>query len=484
MQTKLRPERWGLKTSQSGELMVGNHGVVSLAKKYETPLHIVNERRLASTAKKFVEDVSASYPSKVSVYYALKCNSVPAIVDTIRSAGLNAEVMTEYELDLAINLGFTREQIIVNGPCKTDAFLLKCLKKNVRLIIVDSLQELEAINSLAGTLGTRSNILLRVNPDYSPRSVNRGTATGSRSCAFGLDMKSGELRIACMRLREMSSVNFLGLHMHIGTGIRDPQDYVRALHCLKPAIHETSAYGFRIRILDVGGGFASTMTREFTTLEMLAYQVSGHLHQQTDDGIISISDFANAISRVVQTCFAREDMPELLFEPGRCIAGPNQFLLLTVHRTKRREGVGTWLITDGGLSTVTLPTYYEHHEIFLCNDVNRSRTERVTLIGPACFAGDVIYKNKIMPEVEPGEVIAIMDSGAYFTMLESSFGFPRPAILAINGAECRIIRARETYEDMISRDIFEEEDKYEIRDHEKHIFARVGYGLSTACRNV
>jgi diaminopimelate decarboxylase len=474
MQANVSPERWGLKASTSGELMVGNHGVVSLAKKYGTPLHVVNERRLAATARKFVGEVTAAYTAKVSVYYALKCNSVPAVVETIRSAGLSAEVMTEYELDLALNLGFSGKQIIVNGPCKTDDFLVKCLKKNVRLIMVDSLQELNALDSLTRMLGVNVDVLLRVNPDYVPHHMNKGTATASRrSCAFGLDLKSGEVRLAFAQLWNMKAINFLGLQIHIGTGIRDPQDYARALRRLKPTIDEAFHNELPIRILDVGGGIASMTTREFTTSEMLAYQAFNHLPERIHDNSVGIPDFAHAISVEVQNCFAGHDLPELLYEPGRCIASPNQFLLLTVHRTKTRKGVGTWLMTDGGLSTVTLPTYYEHHEVFLCNDVTRPKTGRTTLIGPACFAGDIIYKNKLMPHVYPGEVIAIMDSGAYFTALESSFGFPRPAILAINGANCRIIRARETYKDMISRDIFEEEP-YEIRNQEKHIFSLAG----------
>ena len=151
--------------------------------------------------------------------------------------------------------------------------------------------------------------------------------------------------------------------------------------------------------------------------------------------------------------FAGSALPELLFEPGRCIASAAQLLLLTVHRVKERPGAGRWLIADGGLSTVTLPTFYEYHEILLCNDVFRPAVSRATIIGPACFAGDVVYRNKRMPEIRPGEVIAVMDSGAYFTALESSFGFQRPPVVAVNGAVCKLVRTRETLEEMSGRDI-------------------------------
>jgi diaminopimelate decarboxylase len=100
-----------------------------------------------------------------------------------------------------------------------------------------------------------------------------------------------------------------------------------------------------------------------------------------------------------------------------------------------------------------MPTYYEYHEVFLCNDVNRPRTEKVTIIGPVCFAGDVVYKNKPMPQVHPEEVLAVMDSGAYFTALESSFGFPHPAVAAVSSGHHALIRRRESFKDMTQRDV-------------------------------
>jgi diaminopimelate decarboxylase len=126
-----------------------------------------------------------------------------------------------------------------------------------------------------------------------------------------------------------------------------------------------------------------------------------------------------------------------------------------VNGIKRRPGVGTWATTDGGLSTVSMPTYYECHEVLLCNDVRRPADEEVTLNGPACFAGDILYKNILMPTLHVGDTLAVMDSGAYFTAMESSFGFPRPAIVAVDGADVHLIRTRETYDEMIARDILD-----------------------------
>jgi diaminopimelate decarboxylase len=127
--------------------------------------------------------------------------------------------------------------------------------------------------------------------------------------------------------------------------------------------------------------------------------------------------------------------------------------MLKVHRIKKRNNK-KWLITDGGLGTITMPSYYEYHEIFLCNNCNRTVKGKVTITGPCCFASDIVYKNKIMPEVNEGDVLALMDAGAYFVALESSFNFPKPAILSVQKNECKLLRRRETFKDMFSRDQF------------------------------
>jgi len=463
MMKQLQPNDWGLETAQNGELVVAGCKAIDLSSAYGTPLHVINEERLGLTARRFLESARAAYRGSVSVHYPFKCNSLPAVLDTVKRAGMAAEVMTPFELHLATRLGYSGSDIIVNGPCKTEGFLRECLDLSVRFVIVDSLEELAILQRLAAAAGCSVDILLRVNPDYIPRGMNRGSATGSRTgCAFGLDWKGGEIEVALDMLIRSRAARFRGFHFHIGTGISRPRDYAAALGCLPNIVGQARARGLSVRVLDVGGGIASPTSREFTSFEMLKYQALGILPElRRPRRAAALDDFTGAISRMVEQVFFDDELPELIYEPGRCIASQNQFLLLTVHRVKRR-GNATWLITDGGLGTVTLPTFYESHEVFLCNDIRRDRKSNATIIGPACFAGDVVYRNKKMPEVNPGEVLAVMDSGAYFNALESSFGFPRPAVVAVRRGTHSLVRRRETYEEMTERDILISETKEEV----------------------
>ncbi len=451
------PEAWGQHAFPGGELAIGNHCLTGLAEEYGTPLHVINEKLLMKNAGAFSAAALRSYRGRSSVCYAMKCNSVPAVVDTVLRGGTGLEVMTEYELLLALHLGCPAGSIIVNGPCKTPRFLDRCVEAGVRFVIVDSIAEMRTLDERSLQRGARMDILLRVNPDYTPGGMNRGTATGSRrGCAFGFDLTGGEVEGALDELPRLQGIRFLGFHVHIGTGVRHPGDYARAFRCLGLLKKIAAERGLRVQVIDAGGGFAAPFTREFGTKEFLLYQAFGILPAPPEDHACPGPEaFISVIAEAVERCFGADEIPELIFEPGRCIASAAQFLLLTVHYVKDRPGAGRWLIADGGLSTVTLPTFYEYHEMFLCNDVTRPRTVRSTITGPACFAGDVIYRNKLMPEVGPGDVLALMDSGAYFTAMESSFGFPRPAIVAVNGASCRLVRARETFDDMVSRDVLD-----------------------------
>jgi diaminopimelate decarboxylase len=452
----LPPETWGLNENHLGELTIGGCSTVKIARHYGTPLHVVDENRLGKTARDLRQVFKSIYPGKVSVNYAFKCNSIPGVAEKVKQSGLKAEVMSSFELSLARRLGFQGEDIVVNGPCKTEPFLFQCLKNDVRFIVVDSIEEFEVLFRISHSMEKSMKILLRINPNFVPRGMNQGAATGSRKgCAFGLDLRGDEVYRLLNKLHEDPLLKFKGFHFHIGTGIRHPGDYHRALLQIKPLIQKIQKEGLRIEVFDVGGGFAAQTTRELTTCEMILYQSCERLPSSVKlESQVTFQGFANAVSKGMRALFADCELPELIVEPGRCIASSSQILLLTVHRIKDRPKIRKWLITDGGLGTVSMPTYYEYHEMFLCNDINRPRTEKVTIIGPVCFAGDVVYKNKLMPEVNTGEVLAIMDSGAYFNSWESSFGFPRSAVVAVSDGKHRLLRHRETFSEMTCRDYF------------------------------
>jgi diaminopimelate decarboxylase len=446
------PSVWGLTVDADNLLCLGTHTLQSLAAEYGTPLHVVDGDRLIASARRLVTTAREAYPGTASLHFAMKCNGVPGIVSMVRRAGFRVEVMSPLELSTARLAGYAGREIIVNGPGKKEEFLRECLREHVRFIVVDSLEEIDRLATLARNASTTVDVLLRVNPDIVPSGMNAGSATGSRTgCAFGLDLKGGEVHPAMKRVLECDTLRLSGFHLHIGTGIRTPSDYLPAVRVLADLFREAFRIGGTPTVLDVGGGFASPASREFTSNEMLMYQAFGRLPRL---GSLSPAPdvFIRSIAAAVKQLFTGDRLPELIFEPGRAITGPYQLMLLSVLAVKHRPGVGTWLITDGGLGTVSMPTYYEVHEVFPCSGPLRRRTETVTILGPGCFAGDIVYRSKQLPPVNAGDVLTLMDTGAYFTALESNFGHLRPAIVSIEDGSVHEIRRRETFEEAVGRD--------------------------------
>ena len=304
-------KEWDLEASDHGELIIGGCNTIQLRDVYGTPLHVVNEARLKKTAEDFLETMKLRYSGKISVHYAFKCNPVPGIIKVIRNAGINAEVMSEYELMLALKLGYSGNEIIVNGPYKTDRFITACLENAVRFINVDSLSELERINGLCTELNRNAEVLFRINPDFVPSGMNKGSAAASRSGSpFGLDLKGGEVNRALTMIKEMKRIRFRGFHFHIGSGIQNTDDYRKVLSGLKNILNDAENAGLSVDVMDVGGGLGVPGSREMTTLELLKYQAFDLLpFSKLSDKNISFSNFADSVVSGVLDLFRNKKDP-------------------------------------------------------------------------------------------------------------------------------------------------------------------------------
>ena len=445
-------EDWGFSRNERNELVIGGVSAVDLAQEYGTPLHVVDEGLLRLGARSLRQAFEQLYP-EVELFYALKCNSVAALARTIFDEGFGAEVMSEFELLLARHLGMPATRIVLSSPNKSDPLLEEAVKHGVGTIVVDSLSELSRLERIGAQRRMEIQVLLRVNPDFVPSRMSAVANEGSRKASvFGLDLRGGELAAAFERLRQSKHLRYAGLHAHIGSGLRCPNDYRHAFRRIKNAFKHAQAAGFVTRIFDYGGGFGVPTSKGFTTLEFLSYQGLGCLPQLEVTPLV----FAPAVCQPIKEFCHRENLPlpKLYLEPGRAIAAPPQILLLTVGVVKDRPGAGKWLITDGGAGTCAFPLYYEYHEIFVANDLDAPRVEKVNMIGPA-FLANWIYRNKKMPSLKPGDIIAIMDAGAYFLALEANFGFPRTPVVMVSNRKPQLVRRRETLEELAARDLID-----------------------------
>lgn len=452
----LRIEDWGFTAAEDGALVVGGCVASDLASEYGTPLHVIDEIGLTNRARKLRDSFTAAYPGKMTPYFAMKANNTPGVVRLVLNQGLQPEVATPYEWELARRLGKAPEAIMVNGPNK-GILLDIAAQEGAGLIVVDGPQELATLERRCRQAATSARVLIRINPNVVPRGMNRASATGSRKqSVFGFDAVSGEVPAALHRLARSTDLEFAGFHCHVGTGIQRSQDYVRPLEIVFEYVAFARQLGLNPDVVDIGGGFGVATSRELDTVEFLMYQALGRLPKPPEPKRFPpIEDFATTVAETItKECVRRNlDLPRLLIEPGRSIVSGAGLLLLTVGTLKPRDGVGTWVITDGAAGTVAFPLFYEYHEVFLTRAPQAQRERLYTMVGPVCFSADWIYRNKRMPPIEPGDVLAVCDAGAYFTVQESNFGFPRPAIVAVRDGEARLLRRRETFDDMVARDV-------------------------------
>jgi diaminopimelate decarboxylase len=361
------------------------------------------------------------------------------------------EATTEFELRLALDAGLPPARIVDGGVHKTGRLVESAAKLEVMGVVVDSLRELARLAVLSEPLGGPLPVFLRVKTARTPRRADRGGVTSARSEGFrGMDVASGELVEALDRIRSSPALRYVGPCCCVGVDLRDsatPRRFIdlvaRTLALARERKLETTHVYF-------GGGFATSTSREMSIGELLLYQ-GGYRLPSSRPETEALPELARALVALLPQ--SRSRPPHLLVEAGRYVTGPAQMLLVTAQGVKRRRGIPPWIITDGGAGTVAFPLYYEIHEVVNCSRADSRPLGPVTMVGPVCYSTDWIYRNKVMPPIEPGDVIAVLDTGAYFSVTERGFGFLRPAAVGVSNGGVHVLRRRETPEDVVRRDV-------------------------------
>lgn len=435
----LHPDNWEAGIGPSGHLVIGGCDTVELAREFGTPLHVVDHARLRKNLDSFAAAFRKHYP-KVEVGYSYKTNPLPGVLRALHDFGAWGEVISHFELWLALELGVPPEKIVFNGPGKTLAGLELAVARGVSIINVDNEDEIDAIARLSREHGRRQRVGVRVI-----------TSVGWSS-QFGLSIHSGAALHAFERIRGHAHLEAAGLHLHLGTGIRDVALYVQAVReVLEFAKALRSRLGAEMQMLDLGGGFGVPTVRPFTEWD-LRLMAAGHRPRAMEvSAAAPIEEYGRAIGQIVSEHYASGEMPLLFFEPGRAVTSSAQTLLLEVLAIKPASGGRFSVICNGG-KNITMPLGYEYHEIFAAGYAEGKGELCYDLFGPLCHPGDVLMKGKLLPRLQVGDFIAVMDAGAYFVPNEMNFSNPRPAVVMAERGDASLIRSREAFEALVARD--------------------------------
>jgi len=403
---------------KKGVLHCEDVSLEKLAFEYGTPLFVYSLASLRQACRAYVNSFKAFSPV---VAYSVKANPSLAILQSLAAEGAGADIVSGGELFKAMKAGIPADRIVYAGVGKSAAEMAAALEAGVLLFNVESLAELELLNQTAAQLGKRAPVAVRVNPDVDPRTHSYIT-TGKKESKFGLDIKAAVE--AYQRMRQMPHIEPAGVHCHIGSQITTLPPFLQAAEKVARLVGELKGLGIPLKWFDLGGGLGITYN---------------------DETPPAIGEMAAAVAP-----FIAETGCRLIVEPGRSIVGPAGTLLASVLYIKETP-IHRYVITDTAMNDLVRPSLYDaYHPIELVR-LESGREEQICeIVGPICETGDFLAKGRPLASPKSGDILAIGGAGAYGYAMSSNYNQrPRAAEVLVDGARHRLIRRRETYDDLM-----------------------------------
>jgi diaminopimelate decarboxylase len=420
--------------NKEGHLVIGGCDAVDLAAEFGTPLYLFDEFSLRSRCAEFNAEFGQRYRD-TTVIYACKAFINRALAVILSEEGLGLDVVSGGELGIAQSVGFSLDKVYFHGNNKSAGELMLALKWHIGRIVVDNFHELSLLAGMAEEQGSVVDILLRLSPGVEPHT-HKYIATGVVDSKFGFPLLRGEE--AVVQTMSAPHLNLVGLHFHIGSLIFEVEPYQEAIEVILDFAAEMQhKHGFELRELNVGGGFAIQYT--------------------LDSPAPPISAYAEVIaSRVITKCRQLNlALPRLIIEPGRSIVGPAGVALYTAGAVKDIPRVRCYVSVDGGMADNIRPALYgAKYEAVVANKMLAQEAKRVTIAGKFCESGDILIRDIALPSVSGGDIIAIPGCGAYCLPQASNYNASlKPAIVLVNKGKPRLIRRRETFDDLTKCDL-------------------------------
>ena len=414
-------------TIQNGRLYINGKDCVALAETYGTPLYVTSEDRVVEQLGNYKKALVSRYP-KVQVLFAAKANCNLALMRALAQKGAGADVFSAGELYLALEAGMRPENLLFNGSSKTPADLRLAVEKGVK-VTVDSLDELHQLDAAAKTAGKTAEISFRVNPALKVPTHPK-IATGLATSKFGIPHK--EIPAAYREALACRNIKPVGLHCHIGSQILDIDPFARAAEVMVRIAKELTDMGVNLEFIDLGGGL-------------------GIPYRHDTDPAPTPEDYAAKVVPIfkagVEACGIT---PELWVEPGRSLVADSTVLLTRVNSVKSAHK--RFANVDAGFNLLVRPVMYDaYHEVIVANKADRDLTAEYTVTGPICETGDILATDRKLPELIAGDIIAVLDAGAYGFAMSSQYNFrPRCPEVLIRGSETALMRRGETVGDLMA----------------------------------
>lgn len=425
-------------TYRDNKLFCEDVPVDAIGDEVGSPVYIYSKQTLLD---RYTALAAAFSGIDTTICFSVKSCSSLGILGVLKETGSSFDIVSGGELHRVLKAGGDPSKVVYAGVGKTDAEIRFALEQGILMFNVESEAELENINSIAGEMNISAPVALRLNPDVDPKT-HRHTTTGKKENKFGLDLERAGSIVDDMS--KYPSATLKGLHVHIGSPVNSTQPYADALDKVLAFIDQHADGCQPVEYINCGGGF-------------------GLLYDQ--ESVPEFDTYAAAIVPRVE-----KSGRKLIIEPGRSIAGNAGILVSSVQYVKS-NGEKTFVIVDAAMNDLIRPTLYEaYHRIWPTEsdcpppqhgvsggstlEGSTSVLVRSDIVGPVCESGDTFAKDRTMPRLTSGDRLAFFSAGAYgFTMASNYNSRPRPAEVLVEGDQWRVIRKRETWEDLTAHEI-------------------------------
>lgn len=423
--------------NSAGHLTIGGVDALKLAHDYGTPLIVYDVDQITDQVAKFkrvFEDNDIDY----AVSYASKAFATKAIYQLLKPAGdhVHADVVSAGEMATALQAGFPAARLTFHGNNKSRQELEMAIDHQLGMIVIDNFYEIKLLAEVLADKDAMANVMLRITPGISAHT-HQYTATGQVDSKFGFDLDSGQADRALQEVLANPRMKMRGVHAHIGSQIFELNGFEMAATKLMDVVqHWKQAFNYQAEIVNVGGGFG--------------------IRYVSADHPLKPEEFVDAIVKTVKKEASKRQlpMPAIWIEPGRSIVGPAGYNLYTVGSRKDIPNLKSYVSVDGGMGDNIRPALYQaDYEVVLANDPQAQPTEHVRLAGKYCESGDILVNDAALPKTKPGDVIAMLDTGAYgYTMASNYNRNPRPAVVFVKDGCSQLVVKRESLADLVRLD--------------------------------
>ena len=420
-----------------GHLTIGGVDALELAKKFGTPLVVYDVQKIKRQFQAF-QNAFEKEQIDYAISYASKAFATMAIYQVINKLGGHIDVVSGGELFTALKAGFPAAKISFHGNNKTPDELLMAVQSHVGVIILDNFTEIKLLKRILKQTNTRVQVMLRVTPGVSAHT-HEYDQTGQEDSKFGFDIRSGQAEQAFLQVKANPQMELIGLHAHIGSQILAAEGFKLEVEKLMKLVNDwKQKYHYQPRVLNLGGGFGIRYTKQ--------------------DDPVTAHTFIGQIMQTVKKCIQEDHlkMPAIWIEPGRSIVGEAGYNLYTIGARKEVPGLLPYVAVDGGMGDNIRPALYQaQYEAVLAEKPHAEPVETVRLAGRYCESGDIIIDKLALPKSRPGDVIAVLATGAYgYSMAANYNRVPRPAVVFAENGQAQVVVTRETYADIVSHDRF------------------------------